>query len=87
MTSDASGKIEIYVKGFATVRLPESLTAPDGKITVPEGTDLGKLLGIIGIPEAHRTEMLLLVNGRNCPLDHLLASEDRVVFFPPMTGG
>lgn len=61
---------------------------PDGgplTLELAEGERVAKVTAILGMPQEE--ELVILINGRPAGLQSVLADGDRLVLFPPVTGG
>ncbi len=64
---------------------PEMRAARPFELEVPEGSTLAHLIEQLALPRAEIKA--IFVNGRVCPLDHLLQPGDEIGIFPPVGGG
>ncbi len=80
-----SMKVEIRV--FATLRryLPELGIGEPKILDVPEGTTVGELCRLLGIPLEE--VKVIMRNSRQVEPDEVLADGDRVAFIPHVGGG
>ncbi|MBC7266741.1 MAG: MoaD/ThiS family protein [Coriobacteriia bacterium] len=71
---------------FASLRryLPEGETGHERTIDLPDGTTVGQVIAMLGLPDEPR---VVFVNGRHAPDDHVLRDGDRLAVFPPVAGG
>lgn len=77
--------MKVEVRLYATLR---KYGKPDGTPTVfdiPEGALLSDVMACMGIP--NDIEAVILINGRPATRTSVLSEGDKVVFFPPVTGG
>lgn len=56
-------------------------------IDVPEGTDISKLLSILGIIEQHKKYVVVMIRGMKEVLSYKLKNKDEVNLFLPVGGG
>jgi molybdopterin converting factor small subunit len=70
---------------FASLRPSSSSTDSGGELDLSEGSTVGTVTDIFGIPP--ETERLTLLNGHHAKEDTQLSDGDSLTFFPPMTGG
>ncbi len=77
--------MRVEVRLYATLRkyAPTSQEVPF--VELVEGTTLNGLLQALRVPQDQ--EVVVLVNGRPAKPDSVLREGDRVVMFPPVTGG
>jgi sulfur-carrier protein len=77
--------MKVEVQLFATLR--KYGPSAEGPLTVDlsEGDTVVKMLEVLGIPPD--VEKVILVNGRPAETDIVLRVGDKVVLFPPVTGG
>jgi sulfur carrier protein ThiS len=79
--------IQVEIRLYATLSRyrPELKVGEPLPLRIKEKATLKEALIKLGIPP--ETIQLSLVNGRLQPLDHVLATGDRVALFPPIGGG
>ena len=79
--------VEVQVKLYATLRRyhPELKIGEGLTVDVPEGTTVGSLVTIIGIPAD--TVRRVFCRGRAVEEDHVLVDGEDVALFPPVAGG
>jgi molybdopterin converting factor small subunit len=77
--------MEIEVKGYASMGKYTSHLARQNRLDIPEGSTVGDLFRLLGVPEGLRK--VVIVNGHHQTEAYVLASDDVVVFFPPLEGG
>jgi sulfur-carrier protein len=77
--------MKVEVQLFATLR--KYGPSREGPLTVDlsEGDAVVKMLEALGIPPD--VEKVILINGRPAEPDTVLREGDKVVLFPPVTGG
>jgi len=56
-------------------------------MNVPEGTDISKLLSILGIIEQHKKYIIVMIRGSKENLLYKLKNNDEVNLFLPVGGG
>ncbi len=71
---------------FASLRryLPEGGAGHEQTIDLPDGTTVGQVIAMLGLPDEPR---VVFVNGRHAPDDLALHDGDRLAVFPPVAGG
>lgn len=77
--------MRVEVRLYATLRKYEPPGAGTPFVDVAEGTTLSDLEKLLGIPQ--QEDRVVLINGRPGKPDFALRDGDRVVMFPPVTGG
>jgi len=85
--TDAGESITIEVALFATLRKYHPAGSDKGPVwmDVPEGTTVGGLLDILGIP-AQQAKMAF-ISSRQGEDDRVIRDGERVAIFPPIAGG
>ena len=81
--------MHVQVKLFATFRqyLPPETPGDAYDAQVPHGTRVGELLSQLGVPTDKPGGLVILVNGRQSDLRHVLEEGDVVAAFPAIAGG
>ena len=81
--------MHVQVKLFATFRqyLPPETKGDAYDTPVPRGTRVSELLSQLGLPMDRPEALVILVNGRQGDLDHVLEEGDVVGAFPAIAGG
>ncbi len=74
--------MQITVKLFATFRVGRFKAEPR---TYPEGTRIAEIVAELGLTDEELG--IVLVNGRHCQLDQVLAEGDTLSLFPLVGGG
>jgi len=75
----------INVKGYASLKQFTAHLSPRGKLTVPDNATVASVLEKLQVPSD--SEVITMINGRHCTLNHILRSGDKLVFFAPLEGG
>lgn len=85
--SDAVSTITIQVELYATFRKYHRTGSGVGSVTmeVPEGTTVGGLALILGMPEGQ--PKLPFIDNRHMGDDRVILDGERVAYFPPIAGG
>lgn len=79
--------MQILVK-VATVILNRAnppLAQMDNPLDVPEGTDVHKIIEMVGLPDD--LVWSVVVNGRRAPKTYVVKENDTVILIPAVTGG
>ena len=79
------GKLSVTIRFTGLVDVKKVVSGDS--IEIPEGTDLSKLLSILGIIEQHKKYIIVMVRGRKENLDYKLKNNDDVNLFLPVGGG
>jgi molybdopterin converting factor small subunit len=84
-----TSEISLAVRLFGTLRdrLPESAVRGEVQVSVAGGTDAAAVLARIGITVEDYRHLVVLVNGRQVGLDHVLKEGDVLSAFPALAGG
>jgi sulfur-carrier protein len=77
--------MKVEVQLFATLRKYGPSCEGPLAVDLSEGDAVVKMLEALRIP--HDVEKVILVNGRPAEPDTVLREGDKVVLFPPVTGG
>jgi molybdopterin converting factor small subunit len=77
--------MKITFRLFANLRSFSPSTDGCGELELAEGTTVGTVSVVLGIPP--ETERVILLNGHYAKEDTRLSEGDSLTFFPPMTGG
>ncbi len=79
--------MRVEVRAFATLAgyLPSPRAHAAAFLTLPEGSTVRDMTGILGIPA--EMSIVVLVNGAQVQPDRVLTPEDIVTLFPPLIGG
>ena len=75
----------IKIKGYVTLKQYTEHLEPEGRLSVPDNATVADVLHRLAVPED--IKVITMINGRHCDLDHIIHSEDKLVFFPPLEGG
>lgn len=75
----------INVRGYASLKQFTAHLSPRGALTVPDNATVASVLEKLQVPSD--SEVITMINGRHCTLNHILRSGDKLVFFPPLEGG
>lgn len=81
--------MRVQIKLFATYRryMPSGTRGETCHLEVPLGTRVTAVLASLGVPVDTPAAMVILINGRQSHLDHILKEGDVVSAFPAMAGG
>ena len=81
--------MHVRVKLFATLRqyLPSDTQGDVYDVEIPAGTRVIRVLSQLDVPVEKPESMVVLVNGRQSDLNHVLNDGDVVSAFPAMAGG
>lgn len=77
--------MRVEVRLYATLRKYSPGEPGTPFVELVEGSMLNGLLEFLRIPQ--HQEIVVLINGRPAQPDSVLREGDRVVMFPPVTGG
>jgi molybdopterin converting factor small subunit len=77
--------VSVRVRLYGELRERLDAVAPDGTLSLPEGSTLETLNGSLGIPI--EDVVVTLVNGVAVSQGTVLRDGDRVDVFPPLAGG
>lgn len=77
--------VEVELFANLAAYLPPHSTRGRASLGVPEGSTVGDVLRVLGIPEA--MPRIVLVNGHEADADHRLTGGDALAIFPPLAGG
>jgi sulfur carrier protein ThiS len=75
----------IKVKGYANMKKYTAHLPSEGNLDVPEGATVDAVFKKLKVPP--ESKMIIIVNGRHKPGDHILQTGDMLTFFPPLEGG
>jgi len=75
----------INVRGYASLKQFTAHLSPRGTLTVPDNATVASVLEKLQVPSD--SEVITMINGRHCIVNHILRPGDKLVFFPPLEGG
>ena len=75
----------ISVKGYALLKQFTAHLPTRGTLTVPDNATVASVLEKLQVPSD--SEVITMINGRHCTMNHVLRPGDKLVFFPPLEGG
>ncbi|MFH0996535.1 MAG: MoaD/ThiS family protein [Pseudomonadota bacterium] len=77
--------MKIAFRLFADLRPFSPATDGCGELDLAEGSTVGTVSDVLGIPP--ETERVILLNGHYAKENTRLSEGDSLTFFPPVTGG
>ena len=78
-------KVKVQLYAILSKYLPSNAENKTAILEIPEGTTVKGILEEMKIPE--KIPKILLVNGRNAEMAHVLGEGDTLSVFPPIAGG
>ena len=75
----------INVRGYASLKQFTAHLLAGGTLTVPDNATVASVLENLQVPSD--SEVITMINGRHCIVNHILRPGDKLVFFPPLEGG
>lgn len=78
-------KVEVHLFALLERYLPAGAEGDGVSLDVPEGTTVGAVVALLGIPG--ELSCLTVVNGLDAPPEQILAPGDVLSMFPPLAGG
>jgi sulfur carrier protein ThiS len=75
----------ISVKGYASLKQFTAHLSTWGTLTVPDNATVASVLEKLQVPSD--SEVITMINGRHCTVNHIFRPGDKLVFFPPLEGG
>jgi sulfur carrier protein ThiS len=84
-----TGEMSISVRFFGVLgdRLPADADCGQILISVPLCMDVAGVLARLGVPAGDGRLLVVMVNGRQVSLDHILERGDVLSAFPALAGG
>ena len=77
--------MKVKLRLFANLRKYGPDPSGDFSLDMETGATVGRVIEKLGIPD--EVKRVVLLNGRHAKSDTLLAENDGITLFPPMTGG